>query len=261
MFFPRLRRRAKWVFLLLAVVFAGGFLVFGVGTGVQGTSIGDIVQDIFNSGGPDQPSVDDARKKLEQNPDDADAQLELANALEAAGQNDEAAAALVRYTELRPKDVDGLLQLAAVYDRQANEARDQAAIAQSEAFAKTPGQLFAPPADTPLGQALTQNPIDQALTATASVPINAAFEEVGAAYGRSQGVFEKLTQLDPNEPQYFVRLGQASEGAGDTASAIAAYQRFLELSPDDSVAPLVKRQLDTLTGATEPEPASTSASG
>ena len=31
MFFPRLRRQAKWVFLFLALVFALGFVGFGVG--------------------------------------------------------------------------------------------------------------------------------------------------------------------------------------------------------------------------------------
>jgi predicted TPR repeat methyltransferase len=261
MFFTRLRRRAKWVFLLLALVFAGGFLVFGVGTGVQGTSLGDIFQDLFDRGSPDQPSVDDARSKLQENPDDAAAQLELANALQAAGRTDEAAAALARYTELRPKDADGLLQLAALYDRQGNEARDRANALRSAALAQTPGLLFAPSTDTPLGEALGQNPIDQALNSTAGAGINAAYEEMSAAFRRSQTTYEKLTLLDPNEPQYFLRLGQASEAAGDTASAVAAYEKFLELSPDDSVAPLVQRQLDTLTGTTETEPASTSSSG
>src|SRR2546429_1400748 len=33
MFFPRLRRQAKWVFVLLVFVFAGGFVFFGVGSG------------------------------------------------------------------------------------------------------------------------------------------------------------------------------------------------------------------------------------
>ena len=43
MFFPRLRRHAKWMFVLLALVFGLGFVVFGVGAG--GTGIGDIFRD------------------------------------------------------------------------------------------------------------------------------------------------------------------------------------------------------------------------
>ena len=41
MFFPKLRRRAKWVFAFLALAFGIGFVAFGVGTGVSGTSLGD----------------------------------------------------------------------------------------------------------------------------------------------------------------------------------------------------------------------------
>ena len=47
MFFPKLRRRAKWVFLVLAVFFGGGFLIFGVGTGA-GSGIGDYFADLLN---------------------------------------------------------------------------------------------------------------------------------------------------------------------------------------------------------------------
>src|SRR5919201_1781894 len=45
MFFPRLRRQAKWVFVFLAVVFAAGFVFFGVGSG--STGISDLLQGNF----------------------------------------------------------------------------------------------------------------------------------------------------------------------------------------------------------------------
>ena len=76
MFFPRLRRRAKWVFLLLAVFFAFGFVAFGVGAG--GSGIGDYFADLFNrnSVASGQPSVEDAQKKVAENPNDPKARLE-----------------------------------------------------------------------------------------------------------------------------------------------------------------------------------------
>ena len=49
MFFPRLRRQAKWVFVLLALVFAFGFVAFGVGSG--STGISDILRGNFFGGG------------------------------------------------------------------------------------------------------------------------------------------------------------------------------------------------------------------
>src|ERR687886_2932292 len=67
MFFPRLRKRAKWIFALLALVFAIGFVAFGVGAG--GSGIGDFLSQIFHSGSRSSgPSVEDAPAKLKKNP-------------------------------------------------------------------------------------------------------------------------------------------------------------------------------------------------
>ena len=56
MFFTRLRRHAKWMFVFLALVFALGFVGFGVGAG--GVGIGDV----FRGSGGGGTSVSDARK-------------------------------------------------------------------------------------------------------------------------------------------------------------------------------------------------------
>jgi len=245
MFFPKLRRKAKWVFLLLAIVFAGGFLVFGVGTGVQGTSLGDVFQDIFGTGsGSGQPSIDDAREKLAENPRDADAQLELANALQAVGQRDEAITALVRYTELRPRDIDGLQQLASLYTLRAQDAQRRALTIQAEAQGDLFGQQLRPGGD--LGEALSDNPVEQAIAAQANAEFAAASADVQREYGRVATIYQELTLLAPDEPNLFLQLGQASQLSGDVESAVAAYQKFLELSPDDANAPIVRQQLEQL---------------
>ena len=62
MFFPKLRRQAKWVFIFLALSFAVGFVVFGVGSG-GGAGLGDLLQG--SSGGTSGPSVSDAQKKID----------------------------------------------------------------------------------------------------------------------------------------------------------------------------------------------------
>jgi tetratricopeptide (TPR) repeat protein len=249
MFFPKLRRKAKWVFLALAIVFAGGFLVFGVGTGVQGTSLGDVFQDIFQSGGSNQPSIEDAREKVAEDPRSAEAQLELANALQAAGQRNEAVAALVRYTELRPRDVNGLQQLASLYTLRAQDAQQRALAIQSESQGGLFGQSFRPSGE--LGQALSQDPVEQALSAEASVRLGEASAVVQREYRKVAGVYQQLALLLPDDPSVFLQLGQASQLAGDSESAIAAYRTFLELSPDDANAPIVRTQLEQL-GAPPP---------
>src|SRR5919202_7069946 len=71
MFFPKLRRSAKWMFVFLALVFGLGFVFFGVGSGSSG--IEDLLQGNFNlfGGSSSNKQVDDARKKTEQHPTDA----------------------------------------------------------------------------------------------------------------------------------------------------------------------------------------------
>src|SRR5919109_5233096 len=75
MFFPKLRRHAKWMFVFLALVFAVGFVGFGVGAG--GTGIGDILRGGTGSGAP---SADDAQKRIDENPNDVQAFRDLATA-------------------------------------------------------------------------------------------------------------------------------------------------------------------------------------
>jgi len=246
MFFPRLRRRAKWVFVLLAASFSIGFLAFGVGTGVQGTSIGDILHNVFGGKGPSGPSVEDAQKKLTKNPKDVAALLELANAYQATGGTDGAIGALERYRALRPKDLDALKQLAGAYALKASQVERQAAAVQAEEQAQLFGQTFGPPADSAFGKALSDDPIAQALRQQASQRLSAAFQDAQKAYRKVGDVYAQLTLLEPVEPSNFYQLGFASQRAGDTASAVAAYKQFLKLSPDDSLAPLVKAQLKAL---------------
>ena len=54
--------------------------------------------------------------------------------------------------------------------------------------------------------------------------------------------------LLPDEPVIFLQLGQASFASGDTPAAIAAWERFLELAPDDASALLIQQQLELLKG-------------
>ena len=48
-------------------------------------------------------------------------------------------------------------------------------------------------------------------------------------------------------------LGQVEYFSGDTNAAIAAYERFLELAPDDPSASLVKQELKRLQSAAVPQ--------
>jgi tetratricopeptide (TPR) repeat protein len=252
MFFPKLRRRAKWVFALLAVAFGVGFVAFGVGTGVSGTSIGDVLRDIIGqeSAGED---IGDAQKKAQENPRDAAAQLALANALQQAGNTREAITALERYTELRPKDTDTLRQLANLWGAVANNAKSEAEAARLQAAEASGAQTFAQPS-SPFLQSAEQNKIAQTLAAEANARADAASTEAQQAAGKQQEVFETLTTLEPDEPSLFLSLGFAAQEARDYQGAIDAYRQFLALAPNDPTAEQVKAQIKLLEQALEGNP-------
>src|SRR5205823_10734598 len=71
MFFPRLRRQAKWMFVFLAFVFAAGFVFFGVGSG---SGIGDLLRGNFNvfgnTGSTTSSGVKSALKRTHNHPTD-----------------------------------------------------------------------------------------------------------------------------------------------------------------------------------------------
>jgi anti-sigma B factor antagonist len=175
LFFNRLRKRAKWVFIFLAVVFGLGFVLFGVGSSVGG---GGGLSDIFNGirgGGSGQTSVEKAQKATQKDPKDAKAWHDLATAYETKGDNAAAISAWTTYTTLRPKDADGLQSLASAYEQQFSNQTQVAAAAQADAQ-NAQATNFGPPATSPLGRALgsIQDPIGQAVSATANQQFNDA---------------------------------------------------------------------------------------
>jgi tetratricopeptide (TPR) repeat protein len=230
MFFPRLRRRAKWVFLALAVAFALGFVGFGVGAG--GSGIGDYLSDLLNrqpsTGGQ---SAQDARERVKENPKDADAHLDLANALQAEGDTDGAISALEGYIALRAKDADALQQLAGLYLIKAGEAEQRLNAVQIEAQRAGFGDELLDP-NGKLAKGLDPSPITTALREDTNERYQEAFTSAQSAYRKEADIWRRLTALDPEEPSFFIELGRSSQLAGDSAGAILAYNRYLELSPD-----------------------------
>ena len=144
MFFSRLRRHAKWMFVFLAIVFGVGFVGFGIGAN-QNASIGDLLR---GGGGTTNGSisVSDARDAVQKNPKSAEAQRSLSTALQEDGQTDEALVVLNRYLDLRPKDKEALQELAGLHLSRANAQARTAQEAQLRASYLTFGTTFSSPA-------------------------------------------------------------------------------------------------------------------
>jgi tetratricopeptide (TPR) repeat protein len=249
MFFPKLRRHAKWMFVLLALVFAGGFVVFGVGSDVQG-GIGDIFRD--SGVGTDAPSVQEARERVAEQPNNAEALRQLATALTVEAQTDEAIEVLGRYTALRPKDENALRELAGLHLTTANRLQGEAELTQQRANYLTAGSTFTDSLELPGGAStLAEDPIVQAITTKANAEVNAAYTAAQDAYRSAADTYDKVVLLAPTDPNIQLELAQTAQRSGDLTRAIAAYQRFVELAPDDPSAAIVKRQIKQLQALTQ----------
>lgn len=244
MFFTRLRTHAKWVFVLLAAAFAIGFVAFGVGAG--GTGFGDAISDFFGRGSA-VPSIEDAQQAVDENPNDTGALLDLANAYQADRQYAKAAEALERYNELAPQDVDALRQLANVYAQRAALLNQEAGVLQTSSQSGSFSQVaFSQPGTSGFLGALGENPVDNALAGDTSARIQELANQVTVAYGDQASVYERISELTPDDPQIFLQLGQAATQGNQTDLAVTAFERFLELAPDDPSAAGVKEQLQFL---------------
>lgn len=239
MFFPRLRRQAKWMFLFLALVFALGFVGFGVGAG--GIGLGNVFQGSGDSG---LPSISAAENRIAENPNDAQAYRDLATAHQASGDIDEAIAALENFIRLRPKNVDGLRELAALYLAKTSEAQQEASLANLRASYIVPGAYI----DTIFldGQPLEPDVISSAVGDRLSQPVNEALTEAQNASQQAVEMYRRIADAQPRDPNTQLELAQAAQNGGDIATAIAAYERFLRIAPEDPTAPDVRRILRQL---------------
>jgi len=233
MFFPRLRRHAKWVFLFLALAFGLGFVAFGVGAG--GVGFGDVFRGSVDSG---IPSVSKAQERVNENPKDAKLWRELATALQAQARTDEAIEAIEGYVALRPRDEDALRELAALYLVQVGDASREYQLAEIRtAYLATSGAYFQ--SISLGGRPLDLDPISAAISSVLSTDSTAALSKAQTAATSSVEIYRKIATLRPDDPSVQLQLGDAAAGAGDSTTAIQAYRTYLELVPADD--PTVRR--------------------
>jgi tetratricopeptide (TPR) repeat protein len=245
LFFNRLRKQAKWVFVALAVVFGVSFALFGVGSSV-GAGLSDIFQGIRGNGSG-QPSVGKAEKATQQHPKSPQAWRDLATAYETKGDLTGAISAWVTYTSLRPKDPEGWTQLATDYSQQFNNQTAEAQAAQvDEQTAQTTS--FGPPPTSPLGRAFTNipDPIGQAIAGSARQRFEQALSARQETANKRVEAYAQVAKLQPTEPAAQLQLADAAKDAGNTAVAVTAYAAFIKLAPDDNQVPYARQQIKSL---------------
>jgi tetratricopeptide (TPR) repeat protein len=247
MFFPRLRRQAKWVFLLLAFVFAGGFVFFGVGSG--STGLGDLLRGNFNifgnnGGSTNSSAVKSALEKTRAHPKDPNAWNDLATAYNADGRSSDAYKAYQHLLKLRPNDTAALQSVGAYYQNKAQTKYTEAQNFQAQVPLSI-GSVIGVSSASPIGQALSNDPTAQQLTQKAQ----AAFSEYTTAVQKYAQVYKRLAKLQPTDVNTQFTYAQLAEATGDNKAAIAAYRKVVKLAPADPAAKAAKQRLAVLSPA------------
>jgi tetratricopeptide (TPR) repeat protein len=246
MFFPRLRNQAKWAFVFLIIVFAGGFIFLGVGSG--GLDLGQLMRDAFGNGGSSGPSISEAQKKVDERPLNALYRKQLAQAYESKGRTDEAIAAWGEYGKLRPKDVVALRHLGDLELGQANTAFQAAQLASLQQSQAAAGNQFRPSGTSTnkLGQALANDPLTSAATTQAGTAYQAAITQYQTAASRAIQTYQQITKLQPKNQEALFALAQAADSLHQNTVAVTAYKRLLKLDLDASTKAQIRARIKTL---------------
>lgn len=87
-------------------------------------------------------------------------------------------------------------------------------------------------------------------------PIEAAKNIKVAAFYWKKGKFkaaalryQEATRWDPGSAEAWMKLGEAREKMNDPAAAQVAWEKFLEVAPDDKEAPAIRKKLASLSAA------------
>jgi tetratricopeptide (TPR) repeat protein len=247
LFFSRLRRHAKVLYVLLAIVFAAGFVLLGVGSG--STGIGDILQGkLFGGGGSSTSSqIDDKQKAIASHPKDVALYLDLAGLYQADQKESQALSTLKKAQTLAPKNVDVLNQIAGIYSARAAREGDRYQTLLNTYLQNSVTQPGLDP-NSQIGQALTSDPYSRALQTRLNnqyVATTTAYSKVEAAYKRAVDASKGTS----NEANALLQWAGAAQNANDLATAVKAYKRFLAIAPDNPNAATVRQTLQQLQAA------------
>lgn len=248
MFFPRLRRQAKWVFVFLAFVFAAGFVFFGVGSG--STGLGDLLRGNFNIFGNNGSSTNSSAVKhalaqTSAHPNDPNAWNDLATAYQTDGKLDQANTALLHVVKLRPNDTGALQRVAGFYETKYQTKASEAQALQQQVPLSI-GSVLGVSSASPIGQALSNDPTSQQLTQKAQ----AAYTEATTALQKDAQLYKRLATLQRDDVNTQFHYAELADITGDTAAALAAYKLVVKLAPTDPAAQQARQRIRVLSPAT-----------
>jgi len=244
LFFMRLRRGQKWVFVLLAVVFAATFVGVGVGSG-SGAGLSELYTGLFGGGGNE---VSKAKDEVKKNP--TKGYLDLARAYETNGNTTQAVSALQSYLALKKKDATVWSELGGLELTRAQKYATQYQNEQQAAQLADPSQPFQPTGT--LATALGANPVYSTASQKASTRTTQLYSQATTALHNAVTDYKKAAQIQPKNPTNQQQLATAAENAGDAKLAITAWKKFLKLYPSSPQRSQVEQHIKQLEKALAP---------
>jgi len=267
------------VFVVLALLFAFSFVLFGVGN-AGGLSFFDYFTHksasssaTSTSSGATAEAIASAQAAVTKTPNDAAAWSALGaawtakasaelgtDASAAAGSSEAATKAYERAALLKRSDVATQTALAKSYQALAGsyQAAEQQLSTQAsdiQSGASNPTQ-FLPGGQATNLDAFSRATNDLSTQATSRLQNQALplLTKAQAAETKALGVFRKLADLQPTNGPAWYDLARAADATGDTATAIKAYKQFVKILPGDPLVPDINARLAQLEPKPKPKP-------
>jgi tetratricopeptide (TPR) repeat protein len=250
LFFIRMRRKAKPVYVLLAVLFAATFAILGVGSG-QNSGLDQIFSGLnpFHHSGT---SVSSAQKYVAKHPNDPKGFRELATAYEAKSDTSNAVTALTEYTNIKRKDVQAWTELGNLQLQQAQSYETQYQNVYEVRQLAAPSAPFLPTGK--LGTAIGTNRIEQTAASTADSQLQTLQQQVQLGFSSAVSSYQRAATLQPSNANNWFTLAQTAQQSGDAKTAVKAYKKYLALNPDSTTATQIKALIKELSSAPAPSP-------
>ena len=238
LFFVRLRRRQKWIYAFLAVIFAATFAGVGVGSG-NGGGLDQLYSGLFGGGGD---SVSKAQKEIAKNP--VKGYRDLATAYETKSDNAGAITALQSYLALKKKDANVWSELGGLQLTQAQTYVAQYQAVQANAQLADPSAPFLPSGT--LAQAVGTNAAYQNAAQQASSQSSALYQQVTSSLSSAVTSYQQVTKIRPRSTTAWEELATAATNAGNSQVALGAWQKVLKLDPHNPQRSSIEKQIASI---------------
>lgn len=245
MLFERIRRTQKPVFIFLAVMFALGFALLGVG------SSGNVNALNFLNFGSSSPSpISKLSDQVAKSPQDARAWIQLAQAYVAANQPDQAVNAYASYIRLRPKDQSALTAVSTLLEQQATLNSQNAQAYQAVASYYQQGASSTVLGALPFATSLT-DPLASQLSSPYQQQASALGGQAQSDVQQAMTYRQSLAKLAPRNAFNQEALGIDAYQVRNFVLAATAFKAYLKLVPASN--PTAKRVEAFLTQQVEPQ--------